>query len=275
MFADDTCLTYVHENLQILESHVNSRLAKILDWCRFNKLALNPTKSEFMLVTTKPVPIQPRLLLGSDEISNKDSARYLGLTLDKNLKFASHVENVSSKLAQFIGIAQKLNAMMNLTAAKNYYYSCTYSTLIYCITVWGGAITASYRGKKLVERHERLVNKIFGKFYLTNSSIFKAARLLNLDEIYKFHVCVQMFKALKLNKNPVVASSIECNFPEHNYATRNRDRMIVPFPRIGAIKMNFKFTFVSIWNSIDSDIRESRTLRIFKKNLFAYLISKY
>ena len=47
MFADDTCLTYVHENLQILESHVNSRLAKILDWCRFNKLSLNPTKFEF------------------------------------------------------------------------------------------------------------------------------------------------------------------------------------------------------------------------------------
>ena len=84
-----------------------------------------------------------------------------------------------------------------------------------------------------------------------------------------------MFKALKYNKNPVVASSIECIFPEHNYSTRNRHRMIVPFPRIGAIKMNFRFAFVSIWNSIDSDIRETRSLRTFKRNLFANLISKY
>ena len=84
-----------------------------------------------------------------------------------------------------------------------------------------------------------------------------------------------MFKALKLDENPVVASSIECNFSSHDYGTRNRHKMIVPFPRIDAFKMNLKFIFINIWNSIESEIREARTLRIFKNKLFAYLISKY
>ena len=45
--------------------------------------------------------------------------------------------------------------------------------------------------------------------------------------------------------------------------------MIVPFPRTDAFKMNFKITFIKIWNSIESDTREARTLGIFKKKFFA------
>ena len=141
--------------------------------------------------------------------------------------------------------------------------------------MWRGAITATYRGKKLIARHDRLVTKTFAKFYQGNWCVFKAARLLNLDYIYKFCICVQVFKALKLKENPVVESSIECNFPSHDYATRNRRRMIVAFPRINAFKMNLNFTFIKIWSNIKSDIREPRTLRIFKKKLFAYLFSNY
>ena len=138
-----------------------------------------------------------------------------------------------------------------------------------------GAITAINRGKKLIERHDRLVRKIFRKFYKVNCCVFEAERLLKLDDIYKCHDCVQMLKALKVEENTVVASSIECNFPSHDYATRNRHMVIVAFHRIDEFKINFVFAFINIWNSIESDIREARTLQIFKKKLFAYLFSKY
>ena len=98
---------------------------------------------------------------------------------------------------------------------------------------------------------------------------------MKLDDIYQFHVCVQMFKTLKLEENPLVASSIECNFPRHDFATRNRLSMIVPFPRIDAFKTIYKFTFINFLNSIESDIRESRRLQIVKNKLFEYLFSKY
>ena len=68
MSADDTFLVYVQENLRTLESHMNTRLTKVLDLCPFNNLSLNPTTSKFMLVTTKLVPTKSRLFLESDEI---------------------------------------------------------------------------------------------------------------------------------------------------------------------------------------------------------------
>ena len=95
MFADAICLIFVHENLQTLEIHVKTRLAKMIDWCCFNYLPLNPTKSEFMLITTKFVPTKPRVFLGFDETICKNSVKYLGLNIDKNIKFTPHGENVS------------------------------------------------------------------------------------------------------------------------------------------------------------------------------------
>ena len=50
MYDDDTTVVYVGEDLSMLKSHVNSFLEKFLDWCRFNKMALNPNKCEYMLI---------------------------------------------------------------------------------------------------------------------------------------------------------------------------------------------------------------------------------
>ena len=133
--------------------------------------------------------------------------------------------------------------------------------------MWGDAITAT---NNLIERHVRLARKTFVRFYQVTCCVFKADRQLKLDDIYKFHVCVQTFKALKQNKNPLVASSIESIFPSHDYATRNQHRMIVIWHRKDAFKMNFKFTFINIWKNIESDKQEARTLRIFKNKLFAF-----
>ena len=47
MYADDTTVVYVGEDLSMLESHVNSVFVKFLDWCRYNKMALNPNKWEY------------------------------------------------------------------------------------------------------------------------------------------------------------------------------------------------------------------------------------
>ena len=55
-----------------------------------------------MLATTKLVPLKPRLFQGSDEISYNISTIYLEVTIDKKLKFYTHVENATSKLAQNI-----------------------------------------------------------------------------------------------------------------------------------------------------------------------------
>ena len=57
LYADDTAIACVGDYLIALERSVNSIIARLLDWCRFNKMFLNPSKCEFMLSTNKHVHI--------------------------------------------------------------------------------------------------------------------------------------------------------------------------------------------------------------------------
>ena len=83
MFADDTCLAYFDSDLGRLTEHVNNRLKIILDWCNFNRLSLNATKSEFILFTNRIVQNDPPIQLGPDAINRKKIVKYLGLNITK------------------------------------------------------------------------------------------------------------------------------------------------------------------------------------------------
>ena len=51
MYADDTCVTIALENLNDLINDLKNELENLSNWMRKNKLSLNASKSEFMVVS--------------------------------------------------------------------------------------------------------------------------------------------------------------------------------------------------------------------------------
>ena len=273
LFADDTCLVYSDNDLAVLIEHVNDRLSIILDWCRYNKLAINPAKSEYMLVTTRPVLMEPRILIGSDVVSRKSSVKYLGLFIDDSLKFHSHVDQLKMKLSRFSGVVYRLRNFFNYRASKNFYYACVYSALTYCISVWGGALT-SYRGAMLMKVHERIVRNLFNKFN-PGECPFKANKLLKLADIHKLYVSIHMYKYIKHGESETVGDTLDLQTAYHSYNTRGRNLFRTPFPRVEAIRTSYKFQFLNVWNSIPDSVTVAESIRAFKRKLTDYLIENY
>ena len=50
MFADDTNLTYASNNIYDINHNFNEDLAHVSEWLSANRLTLNQTKTEFMLI---------------------------------------------------------------------------------------------------------------------------------------------------------------------------------------------------------------------------------
>ena len=50
MYADDTHLTYASNNIHNIQTSLNEYLENVDSWVRANKLTLNMTKTEFMLI---------------------------------------------------------------------------------------------------------------------------------------------------------------------------------------------------------------------------------
>ena len=53
MFADDTNLTYASNNIYDINNNFNEDLANVAEWLSANKLTLNQSKTEFMLIGSR------------------------------------------------------------------------------------------------------------------------------------------------------------------------------------------------------------------------------
>ena len=56
MYADDTTMTYSADDIETLCDDLNEELTNISEWMRSNKLSLNASKSEFLIVGHKRQP---------------------------------------------------------------------------------------------------------------------------------------------------------------------------------------------------------------------------
>ena len=84
-----------------------------------------------------------------------------------------------------------------------------------------------------------------------------------------------MYRLLAENSNPYLQNSIQVRYPTHYYNTRSRNQLSLPFPRVDAIKYNYQYQFVDIWNGVPENIKNSESLKLFRKRYTEYLINLY
>ena len=84
MSADDTRIVEINEILELLVNHVNGRFSFDYEWCCLNKLSINPSKSDYLLITNKQVSIKPQLNIGGNNLSKVECVKYLGVYIDES-----------------------------------------------------------------------------------------------------------------------------------------------------------------------------------------------
>ena len=107
LFADDTAAVLKSSSRDVLMTYVNYVLDKIQDWCNFNKLSLNKTKTKIMYITNKIVDFL-KIYLNDTEIEAVKSFKYLGFIIDDKLSHKYHIESVISKLRRYRYIKYKI-----------------------------------------------------------------------------------------------------------------------------------------------------------------------
>ena len=125
LFADDSTLSCKFSNTD--EVHItqtlNSELKLIDKWLTTNKLKVNCTKSKFIVFSyRKSFSISP-LQFGSNTISQTDSIKFLGITLDDKLNFREHVGSICCKISKSVGLLYRLNKFLPSDTLKTLYHT--------------------------------------------------------------------------------------------------------------------------------------------------------
>lgn len=92
MYADDTHVTYAGSDLHLIQSSLSHDLEKLSKWLVSNRLTLNATKTEFMLIDPRQRTFE--LSIGNVPIEQVSSVKSLGIYIDENLTWHSHIDKL-------------------------------------------------------------------------------------------------------------------------------------------------------------------------------------
>ena len=97
LFADDTNIYYESDNLKSLEKIVNQELKSLSLWLNVNRLALNVSKTNFVIFRSsqKTMNHNVTLILNRKAIEQKDHVKYLGVLVDEHLTWKHQINNAS------------------------------------------------------------------------------------------------------------------------------------------------------------------------------------
>ena len=98
MYADDTTIAYSSNNNEDLYDNLNRDLNCLKQWLRGNKLSLNVSKTQAMVVGSLPNlkkisegKVQPpSFAIGDSQIEIVEKTKYLGIQLDQHLVWDEH-----------------------------------------------------------------------------------------------------------------------------------------------------------------------------------------
>ena len=132
IFADDTNVFASARDLKVLEKTVNSELKKVKIWCDVNRLSINFTKTNFMIIKSKKKKDdQLNINIESADgtinvLQRRQKIKYLGVLLDETMSFNHHISYICTRIARNNGIISKLRHYLTFLQMKQIYYSLIY-----------------------------------------------------------------------------------------------------------------------------------------------------
>ncbi|MFZ2538662.1 MAG: reverse transcriptase family protein [Oscillospiraceae bacterium] len=273
MFADDTNLFLTGKNMDQIEVELNSELVAISDWFQANLLSLNVKKTSYMIFTNRKNLSCQIHMLGT-VLNRASDSRFLGVIVSHNLKWNKHIDLVISKISKSIGIVSKLRHLLPQTLTRSLYLTMVEPYLNYCCIIWAGSEKTVMLEKilKIQKKYCRIIT--FSKFIAPSKPLFISLHLLDIYNIYAHQLAVHMF----IHLHNMLPSHLLLHFPTHesmhNYNTRRKADLRTVYCRTALRHNSFLVSGPKYWNQLPTSIKNSPSVRVFKKRFKLFLLSK-
>ena len=127
LLADDTSLFSVVHNANTTAKELNNDLVKINRWVYQRKMSFNPdpSKQAQKVIFSRKTKIEyhPPLSFNSNNVSETNSQKHLGVVLKRCLSFEDHLKMILNKVNKTTGLLRKLQNVLPRSALLTIYKS--------------------------------------------------------------------------------------------------------------------------------------------------------
>lgn len=278
LFADDSNLFVVNNDLKALYHVANDELHKISCWLECNKLSVNYDKTNYMIFQPKGYncdssqTINSVVTFGNSVIDRIHSTKYLGIIIDDQLNFEEHLNFLVNKVNSVIGIICRNRYLLPLHCKKKIYFALIHSNLIYCIEVY--ANTSLTNLNKLIVKVNSLLRVLQNRPRRTHiTELYSCFDTLPVDLLFKFFTLKLVHKCMFVNTNvPVVIKNLfKVGTNLHSHNTRTSKNFIL---QNNINPESISFYAPSLWNKLPVSLQTTQSCNIFTNQLKTQLLQQ-
>lgn len=251
-FADDTNLLHVNKNLKHLQKACQSDIKRLCYWLNANKISMNTSKTEYIIFKPRRKSTHNfnfKLKINGKRINSSVMIKYLGISLDSDLSWRSHINLINSKLKRANAILSKLRHYVTRNTLRQVYFALFHSHLSYCCQIWGQA-TSSLVNTILTLQKQALRIITFSHPHSHANPLFSQLKILKFPDYVHLHN-VLFLKKITLNTLPFsVIKTFGIDFSV-NYGTRGYSNGLISVPSVQTVSYglnSIRFQSIRSWN---------------------------
>ena len=266
-FADDNTLYTCDISLNDLMENLESSASLVIDWCRNNYMKLNESKCHLIVCGNKEEVMITKI--ANTSIIETHEVKLLGITIDRNLSFKSHIEQIYKKASKKLNALARLCNILPLVQRKTLMKAFvmsqfSFSPLVgmFCNRILNSKIDAlHYRALKIVYREntsfEELLKKD-GSVRVHHKNIHSLA-----IELYKVKNGIGppfMADIFKIREIPNNSVSSRLRFPSEFYNLNNPKTVYYGLETLRSLGPK-------IWDILPDNTKHTNNLNEFKRRI--------
>jgi hypothetical protein len=283
LFADDTemynCFTPPTSSTAL--SNMRDTFKSVSDWMSANFLALNPSKTEFIIFGTPQQLLKIQnidLTLSSDlVIKTASSVKSLGVTLDKHMTFHEHITKVSQACFYHIKDLRRIRSYLDHKTAATIGTALVQSKLDYCNSLFLNLPACELARLQLVQN--ALARAVFCRSKFCHiTPLLNSLHWLKVKERITYKALSLTYKSLTSCDSNGLCELLVVQEPR---STRSSKLVTLERPSVSSrSKLGnrcFRHAVPQIWNSMPANLRipSTSSLLALSRDLFHRQLKTY
>ena len=259
-YADDNTPYSCDKNIETVVHKLQEDSEVLMKYFKNNYFRGNPDKFHLLLSDART---DLSITVNNSTIENSKCEKLLGIKIDSNLKFDTHVENLCKKASQKLHALARVSKYMNLCQRRMIMKSFINSQFGYCPIVW------MFHSRSLNNRINSIHERALRLVYNDNTSLFD--ELLLKDKSVTIHerniqvVAIELYKVINgiapdISKEIFQLKSSSLYNSCFPFKTRNVHTTLYGTETL-------MYLAPKIWSILPNHLKEIKTLKLFKRRI--------
>ena len=279
LYADDTAFFVSGKCIENTQMQLNDDLETVSKWLNVNRLTLNANKTKTMLFGTQQHLSKRegglKLNINGESLEQVSCFKYLGLWFDPSLNWKKHVDCISKKISQRIGVQSRIRPFISTTTANTLFKTMIAPIIDYGDIMWSkGPQSNLKRIQKLQNKACRVILRCRRRTHI--STMHSSLGWLTSQNKIKLHKMLMVGKCLLGDVPSYLRGKFIRAKDFHSYSTRNANcNLFIPRITCNAGKNLFCYEGAVLFNTLNNTVKTSQSYKEFKdkcKTCFNHLI---